>query len=625
MFKNLLYAGQRFKNALRWKKKILVSQWAREYHNLPETAAVRGKWGEYIEVPFADMFLDWYNKRNLQEIGYFAGSQISKTESIFVLINYLIDRDPCAITLFFPNDNLAKFNASEKVIPALRSCDVNSESIDKKLAEVNRKEKTLLIRFLGGFLRIAGAETSKNRKSVNSRVTFIDEASEIKVENIAEIVERGKTYAKNGRKLYLTSTMVHDDYDEKGLPKDPILRFYTTAECVVHWEAKCPNCGKYQELEIEQVRYPLLAEMPTKDEAVYNAWASRQAYYECKHCKAKWNDSDRELAINTGRKKVIRGDEDEAISICLRISSLYSNFLPLQMIVQKMLEAEGNPLLEQKFHHGWLARRYERTFEKTEPEKIFSLASTIKRGEVPKNTIVLTMTVDVQKDHFWYMIVAQQDSKNMHIVDWGRLESWLNVEDMMDAKIGANDTTIILTGIDYGYSQDGTVLEFLTDHRGVSIPIKGGSSPNAKPYSSTIIETDSNGKAIKGGIKLFVTNTYHYKSIAYSKLERGYNNANKNTITIPKLEYLKGGKIDKDFIILARQLTSENYYTDAEKSPNGKTGWQKVASHADNHLWDCFYMQVFLRDLLKIDYKKQEDKKRAETVEPAPVRSIDRY
>ena len=625
MFKNLLYTGQRFKNTLLWKKKISVSKWAREYHNLPETAAVKGKWGEHIEVPFADMFLDWYNKRNLQEIGYFAGSQISKTESVFVLINYIIDRDPSAVTLFFPNDNLANFNASEKVIPAIRSCDINSESIDKKLAEVNRKEKTLLIRFLGGFLRIAGAETSKNRKSVNSRITFIDEASEIKVENIAEIVERGKTYAKGGRKLYLTSTMVHDDYDEKGLPQDPILRFYTTAECVVHWESKCPNCGEYQELEIEQVRYPLLSEMPNKDEAVYNAWASRNAYYECKHCKDKWNDSDRELAINNGRKKVIRGDEDEAISICLRISSLYSNFLPLQMIVSKMLEADGNPLLEQKFHHGWLAKRYERSFEKTEPEKIFTLATTIKRGEVPKNAIVLTMTIDVQKDHFWYMLAAHQDNKNIHIVDWGRLESWINVEDLMDAKIGASEATIILTGIDYGYSQDGTVLEFLADHRGHTIPIKGGSSTNSKPYSSTTIESDSNGKVIKGGMKLFVTNTYHYKSIAYAKLERGYNDANINTVTIPEIEYLKDGEANQDFIVLAKQLTSENYYTDAEKSPNKKTGWQKVTSHADNHLWDCFYMQVFLRDLLKIDYKRDEVKKNNEVAEATPIKSIDRY
>jgi len=149
MFKSLIYKGQKFKNALVWKKKILVSKWAKMYHNLPETAAVRGKWGEHIQVPFADMFIDWYNKRNLQEIGYLAASQISKTESIFVLINYIIDRDPCAMTLFFPNDNLAKFNASEKVIPAIKACNVNADSVDKKLSEINRKEKTLLIRFLG--------------------------------------------------------------------------------------------------------------------------------------------------------------------------------------------------------------------------------------------------------------------------------------------------------------------------------------------------------------------------------------------------------------------------------------------------------------------------------------------
>jgi len=624
MFRKLLYAGQRFKNTLVWKKKILVSQWAREFHNLPETAAVKGKWGEHIEVPFADMFLDWYNKRNIQEIGYLAGSQISKTESVFVLINYIIDRDPCAMTLFFPNDNLASFNASEKVIPAIKSCEANADSMDKKLAEVNRKEKTLLIRFLGGFLRIAGAETSKNRKSVNSRVTFIDEASEIKIENIAEIIERSKTYAKYGRKLYLTSTMVHDDMDEAGLPIDPLLRFYTTAECVVHWEAKCRYCGAFQELEIENVHYPLLSEMEDKNEAAYVSWSSRQSYYECAHCKEKWNDSDREYAINHGQKKVLRGSEDTAISICLRISSLYSNFLPMQMIVGKMLEAEGNPLLEQKFHHGWLAKRYEKKVEKTDPSKIFATTTTIERGEVPKNSIALTLTIDVQKDHFWFMIVSHQPDKNIHIVDWGRLEGWANVEDLMDAKIGARGLTINLTGIDYGYSQDGTVQEFLMMHRGASIPIKGGSNPDAKTYHTTTIEADATGKAIKGGMLLYVTNTYHYKSICYAKLGRCYEGAETNIITIPKIDYLTDGTIDRDFTNLAKQLTSENYYTEAEKSPNKKAGWQKVSNHADNHLWDCLYMQVFLRDLLKIDFKKKKEILETKN-EDKPVGILDRY
>ncbi len=623
MFKSLIYKGQRFKNALVWKKKILVSRWARMYHNLPETAAVHGKWGEHIQVPFADMFIDWYNKRNLQEIGYLAASQISKTESIFVLINYIIDRDPSAMTLFFPNDNLAKFNASEKVMPAIKACSANAQSVDKKLSEVNRKEKTLLIRYLGGFLRIAGAETSRNRKSVNSRITFIDEASEIKPEHLAEIIERGKSYARFGRKLYLTSTMVNDELDERGMPLDPLLKFYTIAECQVHWEVKCPYCNEYQELEIEQVRYPPLSQMKEKDENLYISWAAKQAYYECLHCHKKWSDSDREYAVTKGKKKVIRGDEDTATSVCLRINSLYSSFLPMQIIVQKMLEAEGNPLLEQKFHHGWLARRYEREFDKTEPDKIFALSTTIEKGEVPKNTLSLTLTVDVQKDHFWFMIAAQQTDKNIHLVDWGRVESWLNIEDLMDSKYG--NWSINLSGIDYGYSQDGTVLEFVTAHRTEVIPIKGGSNPDAKVYHSTIIESDGEGKPIKGGIKLYVTNTYHYKSVTYAKMQRGYTGAEVNTITIPEIIYDQDDNIDPSFIDLSKQLTSENYYTKEESSPNGKKGWQKITTHADNHLWDCLYMQVFIRDLLKIDFIKPKEEQQDEPEEERPVNVLDNY
>jgi len=222
------------------------------------------------------------------------------------------------------------------------------------------------------------------------------------------------------------------------------------------------------------------------------------------------------------------------------------------------------------------------------------------------------------------MVASHQPDKNIHIVDWGRLEGWANVEDLMDAKIGARGLTINLTGIDYGYSQDGTVQEFLMMHRGASIPIKGGSNPDAKTYHTTTIEADATGKAIKGGMLLYVTNTYHYKSICYAKLGRCYEGAETNIITIPKIDYLTDGTIDRDFTNLAKQLTSENYYTEAEKSPNKKAGWQKVSNHADNHLWDCLYMQVFLRDLLKIDFKKKKEIPETKN-EDKPVGILDRY
>ena len=620
MFK---WVGKRFVNALNWKKKIPVTEWARKYHNLPETAAVKGKWGEHVAVPFADMFISWHNKKNLQEIGYFAASQISKTESILVLINYSIDRDPSAMTLFFPNDNLAQFNATEKVIPAIRSCKVNSESIDRKLSEINRKEKTLIIRYLGGFLKIAGAETPRNRKSINSKITFIDEASEIDLPAIAEIAERSKTYANYGRKLYLTSTMVNDDVDESGLSKDPIYRFYETAECAVHWEAKCPYCNKYSELDIEQVEYP--AKPKNFSEAAYYSYAARNAAYVCPHCKAKWNDRDRYDAIENGRKKILRGDEDTAYSICLRVNSLYSVFLPLSLIVQKKLEAEGNPELEQKFYHGWLAKRYERKYDRMDYEKIFAIESTIEKSRAPEDTIALTLTVDVQKDHFWIMIVAHTP-RSIHIVDWSRVESWLHIENIM-YKIyvdqNGKEIPIDLTAVDYGYSQDGTVTEFAQDHRGELILMKGSGNSQAKLFTTSTIETDASGKNIPGGLQLYVTNTSHYKSVLWAKMQRKIErDASENIVTIPKVEYLDDGQPRADFIELAKQLTAENYYTEASKSPNGKTGWQKVSKHVDNHYFDCLYMQVALSDIMGLRYRPKEERREERGGDNQPPPSV---
>lgn len=618
---SLTFKGERLKSALIYKKIIPPSVWGRQNFRLEETSAVRGAhYGSRVKMPFSDFFIDTYARTNVKEIGYLTGSQVGKTTSLFLLLNWLIDLDPSACAFFFPSDQLASFSASERIVPSIKRCEVNKKSYDMAHQFQNKRAKTQLVRFIGGFCRILSSESSKNRKSTPVRNLFLDEIAEMKPEHVKEIKERAKSYSNFGGKVCLTSTPEHK--------KDPIMSFYYTAECVVHWGCKCPHCGEVYEMDFfRNVKIPTRTDL--KDgfkgeeehfEAYYRNVASSQSKFVCHKCENVWSDSDRDRAVQGGEPLIIRGDYTKAESVCIKVDSMVSPLVPIKDIVKAFVEAEHDPDLLRKFYVGWLAKVWEQEQEGTKAEEVLKLKSKYQENVVPKNTAFVTIAVDVQLDHFWVMVVAHCYGNTQHIVMYRRIETWVDLEQLIQSKYVGDDNSqhgISACSIDSGY-RTSEVYDFCAMYSHICMPIKGATSEHAPEWVVRYVETDINGQRVQTGMKRFDLNSSYYKNRVQAKISRTLQAIEEGNTASNNLLFTHSNS----GMMLAEQLTSEHYYTKDSPCPhNGKAGWQKKTAHADNHLFDTLVYSMFLARLGNLEYLTPPDVKEQMEKEKASMQS----
>ena len=84
-------------------------------------------------------------------------------------------------------------------------------------------------------------------------------------------------------------------------------------------------------------------------------------------------------------------------------------------IASEFIKSKDYIELLMNFVNSWLAEVWEEKIEETTVDKIRNLARDYDEGIVPEDVLVLTAGVDVQKDHFYYVIRG-----------WGYYEeSWL--------------------------------------------------------------------------------------------------------------------------------------------------------------------------------------------------------
>lgn len=621
-----IYKGGRLRSTLKYKKIIPPSQWARQNFRLEETSAVRGAYyGTRAVMPFSDFFIDTYARPNVKEIGYLTGSQVGKTTSLFVLLNWLIDLDPSSTAFFFPSDDLALFTASERIVPSIKRCEVNKKSIDLAHKFQNKREKMKLVRFIGGFCRILSSESPKNRKSMPVRNLFLDEVAEMQPEHVKEIQERAKTYSNFGGKVCLTSTPEHK--------KDPIMSMYYTAECVVHWGSKCPHCGSIIEMDFfRHMKYPSRDEVrdafegdEEHFEAYYRNVAVSQSRFVCHVCENEWDDHDRDRAVQNGNPVFIRGDIQKAESVCVKVDSMVSPLVPLRDLVKAWVAAEHDPDLIRKFYVGWLAKIWEQETEGTKAGELLKLRIDVEEGIVPRGTSFISMTVDVQLDHFWVTLIAHRFGNSHHILKYGRLETWTDIEAVLNGRFMGQDGEqygINVAAIDSGY-RTSEVYDFCSYHPDICIPIKGAVSEHAPEWVVRLVEADINGQKVQTGMKRYDLCVSYYKNRAQAKIHRSLSAmeegnllSQNNVLTIHKDAGMQ----------LAEQLTSEAYYTkDAPCTWNKKAGWQKKTAHAQNHLWDTLVYALFLARLGNLEFLSppdvKEQMKREATVKHTTVSS----
>jgi phage terminase large subunit GpA-like protein len=252
------------------------------------------------------------------------------------------------------------------------------------------------------------------------------------------------------------------------------------------------------------------------------------------------------------------------------------------------------------FVNSWLAEVWEEKIEETTVDKIRVLSREYDQGMVPDDVIVLTAGVDVQKDHFYYVIRGWGYYEESWLVRADRVEYWEDIVDVLFKteykKLSSNETLpVYMSCIDSGYRTD-EVYRFCREWSDRTKAIKGQEElAGGRFYRASKIDINSRtGSVIKSGLVLWNLNVSQYKD----KINRLVTTRDPHKWHIfrnPTDEYLS-------------QFTSEHKVLVRNRNTGrAKEVWQKKKTAVANHYLDAEVYAVAAADIIRaLNIRKDE-------------------
>ncbi len=574
-----------------------MSEWANENRILEtKTSPLPGPWRTH-RTPYLREPMDAFRTRHVDKITLCFGTQLGKSEALLNMIGYAIDQDPGSMLVVYPTDELAKSIAKNRLIPMVVASEALLSKWDPDRTEI------LEVQFMGMYIALVGANSPSKLASRPVRYIFYDETDKFPAYsgNEGSPTELASERAKNfhNRKEVEASSPTYTD--------GHIWKAFLEAEVRKNFFVPCPHCRQMQTLKLQQIRWPEeLNESEHKHER--DSRVLTEAWYECPFCHERIHDMDKSLMLLQGEWWPVRETKDRKLErtdivparprhVAYNLSSLYSPWLTFGQVAQKFLSTKGDQAKFMNFVNGWLAEPWEAEATKLRSDIVLERQADHLRGDIPAGAILLTCGIDVQMDHFWWTVRAWGPKMTSWLVDFGRCETWAELDDMLDHEytLPTGDPVLIhVAFMDSGNRTD-EVYQYCATRTGLVYPCKGASNrmPRA-PFSESRVDRDGYNE-----MHLFIVDTHYYKSFIAGRLNK--KNHEPGAFLVFRDE--DGGWLRQ----YAEQLCSEHLVKEQDKKGHVKDVWKPVVSGAANHLLDCEVYAAAAAERAGVRYLREEE------------------
>ena len=580
-----------------WKppKKINASEWADENRILDsKTSPIPGKW-KTSRTPYLKKIMNQINVKGVQVIVFCKPTQIGGTECLNIIFGYIVDQNPDPTLIIYPTEKLAESISVNRIQPMIKL----SPALNKRFKE--NDSKRLELQFDTMTAALIGSNSEADLSSRPIRYLLFDEIDKFKkwtgeeASPISLALERAKNFLN--RKIFMASTPT--------LVTGNIWKNLMTCDVIYQYYVPCPHCGEFQTFKFSQVKWP--NEYNDIDDIEKRAQQiKRRSWYECEHCGDNIEDKHKNFMLKKGEWKPVKYTEEgswEAVKkpdfvekVGFHINSIYSPWVTFGEVAEKFIKSKDLPEELQNFVNSWLGEPWKDESFYTKSNAVLKKQSLHERGTVPEEAEMLTAGVDVQKGHFWYTIRAWGERITSWLVDYGRAETWDEIEEIIvNRKYLCKETGelkyIKLALIDSGYMPD-DVYMFCSYFPEVCKPSKGSSQKMRAPYSVSKIEKNE-----FGGLNLWVVDTHYYKEFIFGRLKKELGSPGSFMVFQDcPMEY-------------ADQLTSEQKVLVQNKNGTVKEEYQKISSHAANHILDCEVYAACAAEVAGVRYLRKPEKK----------------
>ncbi len=557
-------------------EQLTVSGWADRYRVLSsEETSIPGTW-DTSRVPYMKFIMDCFCDDSIEQIAWLKCTQIGGTEGLLNMVGFVIDQDPGRIIYVLPDDELCKDFSDLRLQKMLTHCPTLAERF------YANESKDTLLKYRGGFLIFASAQSPASLASWSSRYLLLDEIDKFPrwAGREANPIDLAEERTKNwpNRKIVKVSTPT--------LKTGPIYQAHQKADVRYKYHVPCPHCGHEQVFDFKNIRWPKNEDGSYDTTKIYYA-----AYYECASCGGHIDDRHKPAMLRAGRWIAENQVAGRARSVGFHINSIYSPWVTFGQVAVKFLTSKDDPALLMNFVNSWLGEPWEDKAATLESDQVLEKQSELPEIVVPDYTQLLTGGVDVQANRMYWTIRAWGARMTSQNIAHGVVETWADLEMIMNKfwpdTNGELRWQVNLCAIDSGYDTE-TVYEFCLTNQDWAVPVKGSSVQMLQRYRKTSI--DSPGSKFHGQT-LYILDTDQYKNLIAARLNRPMG---------PGCFMVHAG-CDRDY---AEQLTSEHKVR-MKKSNKEIETWVPKTSAAQNHYLDTEVYAALAADLLHVRYLEE--------------------
>lgn len=427
-------------------------------------------------------------------------SQIGKTEIINNIIGYFMHQDPSPLLLIQPTLDMAETWSKDRLAPMIRDTDELAELLGDPRSR-NSNNTLLHKKFVGGHITMAGANSPASLASRPIRIVLLDEEDRYPHSAGTEGDPGSLAYKRTttfwNRLLVSASTPTNEG-------ESKIAARYEQSDQQKYY-VPCPECGAFQVLGWAQVKFEKRQPETT--------------HYECEHCKAKLQESDKIWMLARGQWRAEAAFNGIA---GFHISELYSPWVKWSEMVVNFFKAKRLPETLKVWVNTSLGETWKEATEGIDPSGLLGRKENWGRIS-PEGVVVITAGVDVQDDRLETEVIgwglAQESwSLQYHVLhgDPAQPKVWEDLDKVLQQMVTTTDgrtLAISCACVDTGGHHTQKVYEYCKNREHQRVYAIKGASQIGKPLVSKFSRNN------KLRVKLFGIGTDTAKQMIYSRLK----------------------------------------------------------------------------------------------------------
>jgi len=585
-----------------------------------------------IDYPWTRGICETWDDPTVRTITLDFAARIGKTQLAQSLIISELSQDPATWMYGNANEGLVKETVRDKYYPMFERCRHTRGLVPKP---AKRTQTRIDLATCRGYCAWSGSPiTMADKDPKYLHAGEVDKWSKSKsseADPLPLFLERGLEIPDRKALIESTPSITNQSRIERYLHRGWNCRFHVP----------CPNkkCGHYQELVMGNGAPGTGGIVFDKlDGKLNERLAYETARYRCCKCNKEWGDDERRPAIQSGvwcpegmyvtKNGKLRGQMlNPGPDASFQISRIYAPTFNFGDIAKAFVKAKlGSEEEMRNFLNSWLSLTwFPVSIEREWDEVAELLCMDYELHEIPKECSFVTMAVDVQIDHWVFMVVAWKSDQSGYVIDYGIRNSWDEITEVINSRYkhrdGGPDMGPIITLID---ARDGNRTdEVVTYCKSVNqekagpwvwpcMGSKAGQMSGSSYKKSSTNDAGNRGKGVRKTKKLMfgwiTVNTNYWQQWIHNCLYKRQG-GEPMSLAFPKI-----AKEDED---LWSQMMNEAPDVSQDSTGHDNIRWVVVHEHIAIDLRDCArYVRCAAEVYTNTNWARIPKQRRLSTVTP---------